>query len=104
MTRAYHETSGPIHELPRRVYTCRRKAIVLGDDGGSVMQPHVPDRLDPRRPLITRAHSPESAVDSISAQFSSSGRQESARKGSSSMGVVGPGYFTPVPSRVGTDV
>ena len=47
MTRAYHTTSDPIHELPRKAYDCRRKAIVLADDSGSVMQPHVPDRLDP---------------------------------------------------------
>ena len=47
MARAYHTTSDPIHELPRKAYDCRRKAIVLADDSGSVMQPHVPDRLDP---------------------------------------------------------
>ncbi|WVZ88039.1 hypothetical protein U9M48_034597 [Paspalum notatum var. saurae] len=61
----------------------RRKAIVLGNDGGSVKQPHVPDRLDPWRPRILRAHSSESAVDSISAQFSSSEKQNDARKGRS---------------------
>ena len=82
------------------------KAIVLGGDGGSVMQPHVPDRLDPWRPRILRVHSSESAVDSISAQFSSSRKQESVRRKAhlSVWWARGSGRTTPVPSRVGTDV
>ncbi|WVZ49297.1 hypothetical protein U9M48_000666 [Paspalum notatum var. saurae] len=44
------------------------------------MQPHVPDRLDPRRPRITRAHSFESAVDDISAQFLAQESRESAKR------------------------
>ena len=50
MTHAYHATSGLVLELLRRAYYCRRKAIVLGDDGGFAMQPHVLDRLDPWGP------------------------------------------------------
>jgi len=57
MTRAYHATSGPVLELPRRAYYGRRKAIVLGDDGGFAMQPHVPDRLDPWAPEYSSSQS-----------------------------------------------
>ena len=63
---------------------------MLGGDGGSAMQPHVPDRLDPWGPGLCRAHSPVSAVDSISAQFLAQ-EQNDYQNGESIYRCGGPG-------------
>jgi len=70
------------------------------------MQPHIPDILDPWGPGLSRAHSSEGAVDLVSALFLAQESRECARKGESSIGVLGPGQLATatVPTRVGTDV
>jgi hypothetical protein len=80
--------------------------MVLGGDVGSVMQPHIPDLLDPRGSGLSRAHSSESAVDLVSAQFLAQESRECARREDhpSVRWDQGGPHAALVPSRVGTDV